>query len=175
MKYLSNINRIHNCWNRFGKEYPPSFRYISASPFLMLPTTESYKITHKRKFWTQEKKFWASEIPTTKNWTHKCPQEKIWDPRNTYDKKFFTHEIPTRKYFGPMKHSRWHERWCLTHETNESMRPTKFIALNRNLYNSLTIFFLIKQWPENFKKFLNTKPLLISFMCGVTHHYATYW
>ena len=116
MKYLSNINRIHNCWNRFGKEYPPSFRYISASPFLMLPTTESYKITHKRKFWTQEKKFWASEIPTTKNWTHKCPQEKIWDPRNTYDKKFWPTKYPRENISDP---------WNTHDGTNDGAWPTR--------------------------------------------------
>ena len=68
--------------------------------FLMRPTTENYKITHKRKFRTHE-------ISTRKNLEPtKYPREKILDPRNTHEKKLWTHKIPTRKYFGPMKYLR---------------------------------------------------------------------
>ena len=43
MKYLSNINRIDNCWNRFGIEYLLSdvFMYFcSLALFPMQPVAE---------------------------------------------------------------------------------------------------------------------------------------
>ena len=46
MKYLSNINRITNCGNLFGKQYLDSD--ISVPFFLMQPTTENYEITHEK-------------------------------------------------------------------------------------------------------------------------------
>ena len=63
--------------------------------FLMWPTTENYKIAHKRKFWTHK-------IPTRKNLgPTKYPQETILEPQNTQEKNFETHEIPMRKNVGP--------------------------------------------------------------------------
>ena len=58
--------------------------------FLMRPATETYKITHERKFWTHE-------IPTRKNFgPTKHPRKKIWDTRNIHERIFWTHEILTK-------------------------------------------------------------------------------
>ena len=66
----------------------------------MRSTTEIYKITHERKFWTHE-------IPKRKNpEPTKYSREKTLDPRNTHEKNFGTNEIPTRKYLGPTKYPR---------------------------------------------------------------------
>ena len=84
MKCFSNINRIADCWNRFGIEYIiwDVFMYFCfLSLFLMQPTTVS--------FWT------------TKLATHK---KKKLDPRNTHVKTFWTHEISTKKNFGLTKY-----------------------------------------------------------------------
>ena len=84
-----------------------SFTYISVALFLMRPTTENYKITHERKFWSHKKKFRGQEIPTGKYFgptsylkkknlgPTKYPRENTWDPRNTHEKILWTHNIPT--------------------------------------------------------------------------------
>ena len=101
------------------------------------------EITHDWKFWTQEKKSRAHEIPTRKkNWTHKIstrkntestkyPQENILDPRNTHEKKFGTPEISTRKYFGSTKYPRRHN--------GTRPKKTKMARDPRNLAHSIVI------------------------------------
>ena len=107
-------------WKRIS-----SFRYISVPLFLMRPTTKITKFPTRENFELNEKKFWAHEIPTRKNFGSTKYSENIWDtnylwenildPRNTHrkifwthEKIFWTHEIPMRKYFGPTKYLRRH-------------------------------------------------------------------
>ena len=138
--------------------------------FLMRPTTENYEINHERKFWFHEiprrKKFGLHEMLTRKNvGPTKYPREKIWNPRNTYEKIFRTRKIPTWKNFQPMKYPWRHDgtvaqdprdpRW---HETHDGTRPTNFSTLtlksedftktqkSRYVKNETSFFLQIKKF-----------------------------
>ena len=113
MKYLSSINRT-----QFGRNWIRSLGYISVSLFLMRPTILNYKITHKWKFWTHEKKFRTCKTPpknkigpTKYSWgkildPRNTNYKKILDPWNTQEKIFLTDKVPTRKHFGLIKYPR---------------------------------------------------------------------
>ena len=91
MKYLSNISRIHNFWNRFGAEC------VAWDIFLchFFSCSQQLKIT---------------KLPTRENFgPTKYPREKILDPQSTQKKKFGTHQIPTVKNFRPTKYPRRHD------------------------------------------------------------------
>ena len=92
-KYLFNINRIHNCLNRFGIEYAASDMFLchifscdQQLKFTKLPTRENFEPTRKS--------FGATEYL----------QEKILDLQNTHKKKCWTNKIPMRKSFGSTKY-----------------------------------------------------------------------
>ena len=104
MKYLSNVNRNHNCCNRFGKEYKVSEIYLchffSCCQHLKitkLPTRENSESRRKHfgsPKYPREKHFELTKYQEKKFWTH--PREKTLEPRNNHEKKFRTHEIPTK-------------------------------------------------------------------------------
>ena len=114
-KYLSNINRIHNCSKRFGIAYIVwdiflchFFSYGQQLKMMKLPTRENFgpmkypreKILDPPNI--HEERLWTHETPTRKNlWPTKYPSENILDPRNTHEKNFWTHEIRTN--------ARWHD------------------------------------------------------------------
>ena len=86
MKYLTNINRIHDWWNRFGIDYAVSdiflCHFLSCSQQLKvtkLSTGENFELTRK------------SFEPT------KYPRENILDWRNTHKKIASTHKTTTKK------------------------------------------------------------------------------
>ena len=95
MKCFSNINRIANCWNRFGIEYIiwDVFMYFCfLSLFLMQPTTVS---------------FWTPKLATKKKIRPtKYPRQNVLDPWNIHKEKFWAHEIPRKKKFKPTKYLR---------------------------------------------------------------------
>ena len=118
-----------------------SFTYISVALFLIRPTTENYKITHERKFWSHKKKFRGQEIPTRKDFgPTNYPKKKIWDPRNTHEKILGTHEIPTRKYFGPTTYPQRQggavpldlqdPRWHATHKILHTLKPNDALSFD---------------------------------------------
>ena len=83
MKYLSNISRIHNCWNRFGIEYEvwDIFHAVNNWKSRNYPRE---KILEQRN--THEKKSCTHEIPTRINFgPTKYPRENIQNPRNTHE------------------------------------------------------------------------------------------
>ena len=114
MKYLSNINRIHICWNRFWIKHAVSNIFLC----YFFSCGQQLKIT---KLATREKL---------------NPHEKILNPQNTHEKKFWTHEYPlenisdpvifTIKNLGPTKYPQRRDgtialdprdsQWHTTHE-----------------------------------------------------------
>ena len=121
------MNRISNCWDRFGKEYVvwDEFLYFrfcySFSYSQQLKILESRNQPREKKLGhmkyprnkisdprnTHEKKFWTNKIPTRKNFgVTKYIREKILDPQNIHKKKFWSHKIAMRKKFEPTKYSR---------------------------------------------------------------------
>ena len=123
MKYLSNISRIHNCWNRFAIEY------VVWNIFLchFFHAANNWKLRN----YPREKILGPKKILTRKCFRlMKCTREKILDPQNTYEKKFGTHEIPTRKYSEPTKYPGRHD----------GTRPTRPTTVRdpRNLAHSIS-------------------------------------
>ena len=98
MKFLPNINRTSNCWNRSGIEYTISVTlYYATNNWNSL----NHEISHDKKKsdpWnTYGKTFWTHQIHTRKNFgsmTH--PREKCFNPQNNHEKKLWIHETPKR-------------------------------------------------------------------------------
>ena len=121
MKYLSNINKIYNRWNRFGIEHAVSdiflCHFLSCGQQLKITKLPTREILNPREKNlnpqnTHEKNFWTHEIPTRKTFgPTKYPREKIWEPRNIHEKILSNHEIPTK--------AQWHD----------GTRPTKLSIL----------------------------------------------
>ena len=125
MKYLSNINRPHNCWILFEKECASSYIFMcyfflcaQQLKITKLPMRENFESTRKnfghakypqKKISdlqnTQEKKSWTNEIWTRKN----------WDPRNTHEKIFWTHKISWKAHDDtePMKFNTLSFQWII--------------------------------------------------------------
>ena len=85
MKYLPNINRTDNCWNRFGTECTFGHVFMCLcflSPLLMQPRTQN---------------IWITKLAITK---------KKLGTQNTRENKFWNHKISTRTNFGPTKYLR---------------------------------------------------------------------
>ena len=121
MKYRSNINRIHNYWNRFGIVWDIFLCYIfSCGQQVKVTNYQREKILDPRN--THEKNFWTHEISTRKN----------FEPTRRPREKFRTHEITTRINLW---HGNTHEvtmvLWHSTHKAHDSMQPTKFSTLLR--------------------------------------------
>ena len=109
MKYLCNISRTYNCWNRFRIKYAAWDKFIQ---FYFL-----ISLSHAANNW----KSLNHEISHVK---------KKLDPRKSHVKKWWILEIPTRKYFDPTKHPQnINEKKFWTHKTTtrrnfESKRKT---------------------------------------------------
>ena len=135
MMYLSDINRIHNCWNRFGKEYVVSnillCQFFSCSQQLKitkLHTRENFKSTRKNSGPqnTHRIKFWTHEILARKNvGTSKYSKENILNPLITTRKYFELTKHQRKNNFGTIKYPRRHDgtmalnpqdtKWHATH------------------------------------------------------------
>ena len=103
MKYLYNISRIHNCWNRFRIKY--MVWDITKLPTI-LRNYPREKILNPRN--THDEKSWTHEIQPRKNRGHTKASKKLGTTKYTHEKIFWTHEIPTRKSFEPTKYPRRH-------------------------------------------------------------------
>ena len=143
MKYLSNIsniNRIHNYWNQFGKEYSVSDIFLCLF-FSCGQKLEFKKLTPIGNFEPKRKNVGLNKYPRKtfldsqntheKNlWPTRYPLEKPLDPQNTHEKKIGSHKIPTK--------ARWHN----------GTRPTRSLMV-RNQRNLAHPFFKNKHYENN--------------------------
>ena len=95
MKFLPNINRTSNCWNRSGIEYTISVTlYYATNNWNSL----NHEISHDKKNRTHE-------TPTGKHFgPTKYIPEKILDLWHTLEKNISIHKITTRRNYGYTKH-----------------------------------------------------------------------
>ena len=119
MKYFSNINRIHNCWIWFEKEYAVSDIFLRD----FFSCRQLLKIT---KLPTRE-----NVEPTRKNLgTTKYQREKYLEPRNTHGEHFW----PTQ-YSRNTTKARWHD-------STRSTKPT-MARDQQNLAHSIEMYFSV--------------------------------
>ena len=142
MKYLSNINRIRNCWNLFGKEYAVSNIFLCHF-FLSGQQRKITKLPTRENFWNYERKLRTHEMPTRKNFgSTKYPREKIWVPRNNQEKIFWIHEIPM-SHGSTMALDSRDPRWHATHKIQHTpcaAMPLK--SFKETMWNQLPLL-----WP----------------------------
>ena len=131
MKYLYNISRIHNCWNRFGIENGVWDIFLCH----IFSCGQKLKIT---KSPTREN-FWPAKYPLEKisdpRNTHKknlgpakYQRKKTLDPRNTHEKKIWTpRNTHEKKIWTPRNtHEGTKAQW---HDITRHTRPTEFSTL----------------------------------------------
>ena len=151
MKYLSNINRIHNCWNRFGKEYPPVSDIFLRHLFSCCQQLKVTKLPTRENFEHKRKNFGPAKYPRQKT-----------EPTNAHKKKFGIHEIPTIKNFRPTKYPRENilDPWNTHDGTNDGAWPTRptracdprNLAHSTETYITVSLFFPDKAMTREFQK-----------------------
>ena len=94
MKYLSNINRPHNCWILFEKECASSYIFMCYF-FLCAQQLKITKLPMRENFESTRKNFGHAKYPQKNFRPTKYAREKIVDQRNMNEKKL-----------GPTKYSR---------------------------------------------------------------------
>ena len=103
MKYLSNINRPHNCWILFEKEWASSYIFMCYF-FLCAQQLKITKLPMRENFESTRKNFGHAKCPQKKFQTYKIRKRKNRGPTKYEREKIGTHEILTKKYFGLTKY-----------------------------------------------------------------------